>query len=171
MLISSENLTRYVIIVHQLLQKEPGRRLGSGLTGSDEIKRHKWFKPINWKKLEGREIQPSFRPEVAGKQCIANFEKRWTDMPLLDSPAATPKDSVNPFVDFSYVRPTSIFQPSKSPLGQHVYVSLLAILLEDDCSSFSYWQFASMVVLSYINSICSANYSTIVIQRRVWLFA
>lgn len=92
-----------------LLQKEPSQRLGSGPTGSEEIKRHKWFKPINWKKLEAREIQPSFRPEVAGKQCIANFEKRWTDMPVLDSPAASPKANVNPFVDFTYVRPAASF--------------------------------------------------------------
>lgn len=100
----------------QLLQKDPSKRLGSGATGSEEIKRHKWFKPINWKKLEAREVQPSFRPEVAGQLCIANFEKRWTDMPLLDSPAASPKTNVNPFVDFTYVRPPASFLHRNSPV-------------------------------------------------------
>ncbi|XP_021893865.1 serine/threonine-protein kinase AtPK2/AtPK19-like [Carica papaya] len=99
-----------------LLQKDPSKRLGSGATGSEEIKRHKWFKPINWKKLEAREVQPSFRPEVAGQLCIANFEKRWTDMPLLDSPAASPKTNVNPFVDFTYVRPPASFLHRNSPV-------------------------------------------------------
>lgn len=104
-------------MIFQLLQKEPGKRLGSGPKGSDEIKSHKWFKPINWKKLEAREIQPGFRPKVAGKHCIANFEKKWTDMPLLDSPAATPKNNINPFVDFSYARSSaSSFLQSSSPL-------------------------------------------------------
>lgn len=92
-----------------LLQKDASKRLGSGPTGSEEIKRHKWLKPINWKKLEAREIHPSFRPEVAGKHCIANFEKRWTEMPLSDSPAASPKSNVNPFVNFTYVRPAASF--------------------------------------------------------------
>lgn len=97
-----------------LLQKEPGKRLGTGPKGSEEIKSHKWFKPINWKKLEARKIQPGFRPEVAGKYCIANFEKKWTDMPLSDSPAVTPKNNTNPFADFSYVRPAATFLQSNS---------------------------------------------------------
>ncbi|EEF33691.1 serine/threonine-protein kinase AtPK2/AtPK19 [Ricinus communis] len=97
-----------------LLQKDVSKRLGNGPTGGEEIKRHKWLKPINWKKLDAREIQPSFRPQVAGKHCIANFEKRWTDMPLSDSPAASPKSNVNPFVNFSYVRPAAFFLQKNS---------------------------------------------------------
>ncbi|CAN0879536.1 Serine/threonine-protein kinase AtPK2/AtPK19 [Linum grandiflorum] len=93
-----------------LLQKETSRRLGCGAKGSQEIKDHKWFKQINWRKLDGREVEPSFRPNVAGKHCTANFEKRWTDMPLSDSPAASPKITVaNPFGDFTYVRPAGSF--------------------------------------------------------------
>ncbi|XP_015897490.1 serine/threonine-protein kinase AtPK2/AtPK19 [Ziziphus jujuba] len=93
-----------------LLQKDATKRLGSGKMGSEEIKRHKWFKPINWKKLEARQIQPSFRPEVAGKQCVANFEKHWTDMPVVDSPVASPNAfGNNPFTGFSYVRPPASF--------------------------------------------------------------
>ncbi|CAM8949207.1 unnamed protein product [Rhodiola kirilowii] len=97
-----------------LLNKDSNKRLGSGASGSDEIKRHKWFKPINWKKLDERQIQPSFRPEVSGQQCIANFEKKWTDMPLLDSPVASPNE--NPFVGFTYVKPAGSFlQREESP--------------------------------------------------------
>ncbi|KAF3943927.1 hypothetical protein CMV_029560 [Castanea mollissima] len=98
-----------------LLQKEAGKRLGSGPTGSEEITRHKWFKPISWKKLEARQIQPSFRPEVAGKQCVANFEKRWTDMPVVVSPAASPNASGNIFMGFSYVKPAASFLQKESP--------------------------------------------------------
>lgn len=104
----------------QLLQKEPSKRLGSGPRGSEEIKQQKWFKSINWKKLEAREIQPSFRPDVAGKHCIANFDKQWTGMPLLDSPAASPKSNINPFVDFTYVRPADPFLHSSSPHSSFV---------------------------------------------------
>ena len=97
-----------------LLQKEAGKRLGCGPKGIVEIKGHKWFKQINWRKLEAREIQPNFRPDVAGKHCVANFEKRWTDMPVVDSPAASP-NGANPFKDFSYVRPAASFLQRNSP--------------------------------------------------------
>ena len=97
-----------------LLQKEAPKRLGCGPKGIQEIKEHKWFKPINWKKLDVREIQPSFRPDVAGKYCVANFEKRWTDMPVVDSPAASPNGG-NPFQDFSYVKPAASFFQRNSP--------------------------------------------------------
>ncbi|RCV44927.1 hypothetical protein SETIT_9G414100v2 [Setaria italica] len=99
-----------------LLHKEAGRRLGSGTGGSDEIKNHKWFKSINWKRLEARQIQPSFRPNVAGKTCIANFDECWTSMPVLDSPVASPVAANSNFVGFSYVRPSSFLQ-KPSPLG------------------------------------------------------
>ncbi|XP_042510159.1 serine/threonine-protein kinase AtPK2/AtPK19-like [Macadamia integrifolia] len=99
-----------------LLQKEVSKRLGIGPGGSEEIKRHKWFKPINWKKLEARQIQPSFLPEVAGKHCIANFEERWTNMPVLDSPAASPKTDDCPFQGFTYVRPVVPFLQNNGSL-------------------------------------------------------
>ncbi|VAH90677.1 unnamed protein product [Triticum turgidum subsp. durum] len=71
-----------------LLHKEAGRRLGSGPGGSDEIKNHKWFKAVNWKKLEARQIKPSFCPVAADSN----------------------------FVGFSYVRPEPFLQ-KPSPLG------------------------------------------------------
>ncbi|XAR68700.1 Non-specific serine/threonine protein kinase [Bertholletia excelsa] len=90
-----------------LLQKDPSKRLGSGRKGSDEVKHHKWFKTIKWKKLEARQIQPSFRPEVAGKLCTDNFDKCWTEMPLQDSPVSSPKADGGLFRGFTYVRPTA----------------------------------------------------------------
>ncbi|XP_071689806.1 serine/threonine-protein kinase AtPK2/AtPK19-like [Rutidosis leptorrhynchoides] len=99
-----------------LLQKDPNKRLGNGLMGSDDIKHHKWFKPINWKKLDARQIQPSFIPEVSGNQCIANFDKRWTDMSLLDSPASSPSGSTNLFQGFTYVKPAASFLQRNSPV-------------------------------------------------------
>ncbi|KAI3677794.1 hypothetical protein L6452_37064 [Arctium lappa] len=96
-------------LLKALLQKDASKRLGSGAMGSDEVKRHKWFKPINWKKLEAREIQPSFRPEVAGNHCVANFDKCWTDMPLTNSPASSPHGSTTVFQRFTYVKPAAYF--------------------------------------------------------------
>ncbi|KAJ6801917.1 serine/threonine-protein kinase AtPK2/AtPK19-like [Iris pallida] len=98
-----------------LLQKEASKRLGSGPGGSDEIRNHKWFKSVNWRKLDAREIQPSFRPNVAGKNCIANFDVQWTSMSLLDSPVGSPVAGECNFTGFTYVRPASFLQ-KPSPL-------------------------------------------------------
>ncbi|KAL5544318.1 hypothetical protein UlMin_008102 [Ulmus minor] len=96
-----------------LLQKEPSRRLGSGPRGGDEIKGHKWFKSINWKKLEAREIAPKFKPDVNGKDCIANFDKCWTAMPPDDSPASTPTASEH-FQGYTYVAPNPWLSSGKA---------------------------------------------------------
>jgi|UniRef100_A0A2N9E693 p70 ribosomal S6 kinase len=87
-----------------LLQKEPSRRLGSGPNGGDDIKSHKWFRSINWKKLEFRELQPKFKPDVSGKDCTANFDRCWTAMPPDDSPASTPTTGEH-FQGYTYVAP------------------------------------------------------------------
>ena len=94
-----------------MLQKDPSKRLGSGPNGIEEIKCHRWFKPVNWHKLDKREIQPSFKPVVYGKECVANFSEEWTNMPLIDSPASTPKSREkkdNLFENFNYCRPQII---------------------------------------------------------------
>ncbi|XP_047323344.1 serine/threonine-protein kinase AtPK2/AtPK19-like [Impatiens glandulifera] len=96
-------------ILKALLQKDPTKRMGNGVKGSEEVKSHKWFKGIDWKKLEDRKIQPSFKPEIGGTDCVANFDKKWTDMALQDSPASSPKttSSINPFRGFNYQRPST----------------------------------------------------------------
>ncbi|ERN04221.1 hypothetical protein AMTRI_Chr08g168380 [Amborella trichopoda] len=102
-----------------LLQKDVSKRLGSGPGGSNKIKGHKWFRTINWKKLEAREIPPPSRPKVEGKLCVANFDEKWTKMSLLDSPVASPKAGENIFVGFTYERPSPYLQRGGSLLVEN----------------------------------------------------
>lgn len=44
--------------------RDPSKRLGCGPEGADAIKRHPFFKAINWAKLDRREIESKFRPQV-----------------------------------------------------------------------------------------------------------
>ncbi|KAI3997604.1 hypothetical protein MKX01_011021 [Papaver californicum] len=91
-------------LLKALLQKEPERRLGGGPTGADEIKKHKWFKSVNWKKLDEREFKPKFKPDVTGTDCTANFDQCWLAMPADDSPAPTPTSGEH-FHGYTYVAP------------------------------------------------------------------
>lgn len=46
----------------RLLDRDPARRLGSG--GASEIKAHRFFETVDWKRLLQKKIQPTFRPNV-----------------------------------------------------------------------------------------------------------
>eukprot|EP00243_Klebsormidium_subtile_P002824 TRINITY_DN15747_c0_g1_i1.p1 TRINITY_DN15747_c0_g1~~TRINITY_DN15747_c0_g1_i1.p1 ORF type:complete len:572 (+),score=191.40 TRINITY_DN15747_c0_g1_i1:494-2209(+) len=94
-------------LVKGLLNKDPARRLGSGPTGAAEIKGHKFFKAINWRKLEARQVVPPFRPAVVDQRCVANFDEMYTKLPVLDSPGTTPKGGRHNdfFVGYTYVAP------------------------------------------------------------------
>lgn len=48
----------------QLLERDPSRRLGSGPEDGLEIKRHIFFKDIDWAALDRKEFEPPFDPKV-----------------------------------------------------------------------------------------------------------
>ncbi|KHN18506.1 Serine/threonine-protein kinase AtPK2/AtPK19 [Glycine soja] len=91
-------------LLNGLLQKDPSTRLGNGPNGDGHIKSHKWFRSINWKKLEARELEPKFKPDVSAKDCTSNFDQCWTAMPADDSPAPTPTAGDH-FQGYTYVAP------------------------------------------------------------------
>lgn len=92
-------------LLKSLLTRDPNKRLGCGPAGSDNIKKHAFFRTINWAKLEKREVESKFKPMVKSVLSVENFDKIWTDQPPEDSPCGTPTaDEV--FHGFSYVAPS-----------------------------------------------------------------
>jgi p70 ribosomal S6 kinase len=90
-----------------LLTRDPAKRLGSGPNGSDSIKKHPFFKAIDWAKLERREIESKFKPSVKCSHSVENFDKIWTDQPAEDSPCGTPTAQAEAmFKGFTYVSPS-----------------------------------------------------------------
>eukprot|EP00850_Spirogloea_muscicola_P004955 SM000022S07169 [mRNA] locus=s22:363507:366304:+ [translate_table: standard] len=102
-----------------LLQKEPSKRLGAGPDGSEVIKKHKFFKTINWRKLEARQVLPPFCPAVSGALCTANFDEMWTALPAQDSPATTPSaaDALL-FKGYTYVAPSLLATVESDSQGE-----------------------------------------------------
>ncbi len=50
-------------LIFKLLQVNPDRRLGSGPTGAEEIRSHRWFSRLDWKALEERRLPAPIRPK------------------------------------------------------------------------------------------------------------
>ncbi|EOD40857.1 hypothetical protein EMIHUDRAFT_69515 [Emiliania huxleyi CCMP1516] len=65
-------------LLHGLLQKEPEQRLGSSARDGEELREHRWFAPIDWAKLERRELEPPFKPEVGHETDVSNFDEEFT---------------------------------------------------------------------------------------------
>lgn len=53
-----------VIVLLQLLRKNPNVRLGGGDKGVSAIKKHRFFRKIDWQALERRELEPPIIPII-----------------------------------------------------------------------------------------------------------
>jgi serine/threonine protein kinase len=108
-------------LLTRLLRKEPHKRLGG--TTSKEIKAlkaHRFFRKIDWKKLEKRECEPPIQPVITDPELAENFSAEFTDLPM--SPVVTRESMTlenlvsdpyaaaesNPFGGFSFVASRSL---------------------------------------------------------------
>ena len=68
-----------------MLDKNAATRLGT-VNGVEQIKEHEWFKEIDFKKLENRELEPPFVPDVSeDKFDVTNFDTQFTNEDAVNS--------------------------------------------------------------------------------------
>ena len=72
-------------LITKLLRRDPNTRLGSASDDCDPIKKHPFFKTIDWDKLYRREIKPGFIPKVSHAGDTSNFDAEFTDERVVDS--------------------------------------------------------------------------------------
>jgi len=78
----------------RLLRKDPHKRLGYNMPKDlVTIKKHRFFRKIDWKALEQRELEPPIKPLITDPALAENFSSNFTSMAL--SPVVTS----NPFDD------------------------------------------------------------------------
>lgn len=103
-------------LLTRLLRKEPAKRLGANMPKDLlTVKKHRFFRKINWKKLANREVEPPIQPLITDPELAENFSADFTDLALSPiftnqkSPwSATNGNMDNPFGGFSYVASQSL---------------------------------------------------------------
>ncbi|XP_018362475.1 PREDICTED: cAMP-dependent protein kinase catalytic subunit beta-like [Trachymyrmex cornetzi] len=68
-------------ILKNILQVDLTRRCGNLKDGSMDIKRHRWFKSINWIEIYHQKVQPSFIPHCSNSGDTTNFDL-YDEVPL-----------------------------------------------------------------------------------------
>lgn len=107
-------------LLTRLLRKEPNKRLGANMPKDlQTIKKHRFFRRIDWAKLVKREVEAPIQPLITDPELAENFSSEFTELSL--SPVFTTKESPwalaspgaatdNPFGGFSYVASSSLLE-------------------------------------------------------------
>ena len=68
-------------LLTRLLRKEPKKRLGASMPKDLEtIKKHRFFRKIDWKALERRELEPPIQPLITDPELAENFSREFTEL-------------------------------------------------------------------------------------------
>lgn len=107
-------------LLTRLLRKEPSKRLGSNMPKDlASMKKHRFFRKIDWKKLAARELEPPIQPLITDPELAENFAPEFTELNL--SPVASRFDDLwsatnasdakdDVFGGFSYVASSSLLE-------------------------------------------------------------
>ncbi|KAK3531448.1 hypothetical protein QTP70_020526 [Hemibagrus guttatus] len=99
--------TESISIMRRLLRRNPERRLGGGERDAEEVKKHLFFRSIDWSRLLARKMKPPFVPTIHGASDVSNFDDEFTS----EAPVFTPPRDTRPlsreeqemFADFDYI--------------------------------------------------------------------
>ncbi|KAB5582189.1 hypothetical protein PHYPO_G00184300 [Pangasianodon hypophthalmus] len=96
-----------VDVLKALLTKNPTRRLGcvAASGGENAVMTHVFFSTIDWDKLNRREIEPPFKPQIKTGEDVNNFDPDFTNEDAILTPieeAVIPQINQDEFQDFSF---------------------------------------------------------------------
>ncbi|EDV98040.1 GH17207 [Drosophila grimshawi] len=61
-------------LIKKLLVNDRTKRLGNMKNGADDVKRHRWFKHLNWTDVYNKKLKPPILPEVQHDGDTGNFD-------------------------------------------------------------------------------------------------
>jgi len=97
-------------LLEGLLTRDVEKRLGSN--SSNDVKKHPFFKDIDWDKLEKREMEPPYKPKVKNESDTSLIDTAFLVEKAQDSYVENHLSETiqrdNAFDDFTYVAPTAM---------------------------------------------------------------
>ncbi|EHA54365.1 hypothetical protein MCOR02_002049 [Pyricularia oryzae] len=133
-------------LLTRLLRKDPAKRLGSQMPKDlNLIKKHRFFRKIDWVKLSKREMEPPIRPLITDPELAENFAPEFTELSL--SPVVTTKEPGSWGGDRVAVPSTEALSPdSASRPGAIPFTTAKATTSpEDPFGGFSYMAPSSLL--------------------------
>lgn len=121
-----------MIIILQLLRKNPDRRLGASERDADDVKKQAFFRHVHWEDLLARRLKPPFVPTIVSCPHSTRLPAVPSDRPVTNrapfvlrfSPQRSMEDVSNFDEEFTSEKP--VLTPPKDP----------RILNDDDQSLF-----------------------------------
>ncbi|KAJ1499770.1 Serine/threonine kinase [Coelomomyces lativittatus] len=97
-----------VSICQALLTKDPKARLGQGIDDANEIKRHAFFKGVDWDRVLAKKVLPPYLPKLLSVNDVTNFDEEFTKEPPILTPVPSILDEMEQreFDGFSYMGPS-----------------------------------------------------------------
>ncbi|KAJ2100662.1 Serine/threonine-protein kinase Sgk2 [Coemansia sp. S100] len=71
--------------VFRMMERDPQQRLGHGVFGTENIKRHVFFHGIDWGKIYRQEYAPPFVPKVSSIFDLSNIDPEFRNEPIPES--------------------------------------------------------------------------------------
>ncbi|KAJ2742008.1 Serine/threonine-protein kinase Sgk2 [Coemansia sp. BCRC 34301] len=71
--------------IMRILERDPQKRLGHGVFGTENVKRHVFFHGIDWAKIYRQEYAPPFVPKVSSIFDLSNIDPEFRNEPIPQS--------------------------------------------------------------------------------------
>ncbi|KAJ2491481.1 Serine/threonine-protein kinase Sgk2 [Coemansia sp. RSA 2050] len=71
--------------VFRMMERDPQKRLGHGVFGTENVKRHVFFHGIDWGKIYRQEYAPPFVPKVSSIFDLSNIDPEFRNEPIPES--------------------------------------------------------------------------------------
>ncbi|XP_054168256.1 ribosomal protein S6 kinase beta-2-like [Oppia nitens] len=102
-------------LIRKLLKRQVNQRLGAGQDDAVPIKRHPFFRHVNWDDVLAQKVEPPFKPVLSSDDDCSQFDTKFTKQTPIDSPdeSLLSESANNVFLGFTYIAPSVLEEMHK----------------------------------------------------------